>query len=39
MNGVQQQVIKYIQVIARPLVLQNVDHPVTWTHAYADITV
>ncbi|XP_018912174.2 LOW QUALITY PROTEIN: voltage-dependent calcium channel subunit alpha-2/delta-3 [Bemisia tabaci] len=38
MDEVQDQVQKYIPVIARPLVLQGVEHPVTWTHAFVDIT-
>lgn len=39
MNEVREQVFKYIPVIARPLVLQGMMHPVTWTPAYADTTV
>ncbi|KAJ8670394.1 hypothetical protein QAD02_001653 [Eretmocerus hayati] len=35
---VQEQVLKYIPVVARPLVLQNTTHPVVWTHAYTDIS-
>lgn len=36
---VREQVLKYIPVVARPLVLQGEKHPIVWTHTYADITV
>lgn len=31
-------VLEYINVIARPLVLQEEEHPVSWTHVYMDET-
>ena len=36
---VPEQVLKYIPVVARPLVLHGKVHPVVWTHAYVDISV
>ncbi|XP_028138725.2 voltage-dependent calcium channel subunit alpha-2/delta-3 [Diabrotica virgifera virgifera] len=38
LEQVSVSVIQYVSVIARPLVLQGEDHPVSWTHAYADVT-
>ncbi|XP_023935814.1 voltage-dependent calcium channel subunit alpha-2/delta-3 [Bicyclus anynana] len=35
---VQQQVLKYIKVIARPMILEGKDPPPTWTHANIDDT-
>nr|CAD7400769.1 unnamed protein product [Timema poppensis] len=39
MYEAKEQTLKYIDVIARPLVLQGTVHPISWTHAYADTTV
>lgn len=36
---VQQQVLKYINVIARPMILDGSAPPPTWTHANIDYTV
>ena len=36
---VKEQVLKYIPVMARPLVLLRDQHPVRWTGVYADIEV
>ncbi|XP_031833881.1 voltage-dependent calcium channel subunit straightjacket isoform X2 [Nomia melanderi] len=35
---VREQVLKYVPVMARPLVLGRSDHPTIWTPVYADIT-
>jgi voltage-dependent calcium channel alpha-2/delta-4 len=35
-DEVAEGVLKYVNVIASPLVLQKVDHPPTWTHAFID---
>lgn len=39
LDEVQGEVLKYVTVIATPLVLQGVDHPPTWTHAFTDAAV
>lgn len=36
LDQVQEEVLKYVNVIATPLVLQGVEHPATWTHAFLD---
>ncbi|XP_037048766.1 voltage-dependent calcium channel subunit alpha-2/delta-3 [Bradysia coprophila] len=36
LDQVQGEVLKYVNVIATPLVLQGTDHPPTWTHAFKD---
>ena len=36
---VREQVLNYIPVMARPLVLGRHDHPVVWTQVYADVIV
>ncbi|KAJ8953279.1 hypothetical protein NQ318_015861 [Aromia moschata] len=38
LEQVTASVLQYISVIARPLVLQGEDHPISWTHANVDIT-
>ncbi|CAL4094973.1 unnamed protein product, partial [Meganyctiphanes norvegica] len=32
-----EQVLKYITVMARPMVMYQMEHPLTWTGVYADI--
>lgn len=39
LDEIQEEVLKYVSVIALPLVLQSVDHPPTWTHAFKDRNV
>lgn len=38
LDEVAEEVLKYVNVIAAPLVLQKEQHPPTWTHAYIDTT-
>lgn len=38
LDEVAEEVLKYVNVIAAPLVLQKEEHPPTWTHAYIDTT-
>ncbi|KAG5680433.1 hypothetical protein PVAND_009941 [Polypedilum vanderplanki] len=34
---VREQVLEYIPVMARPLVLNRTHHPIVWSHIYADV--
>lgn len=36
---VREQVLNYVSVMARPLVLGGDDHPIIWTQSYADVIV
>ena len=36
---VKEQVLKYIPVMARPMVMYRENHPIQWTGVYADIEV
>ncbi|XP_037825426.1 voltage-dependent calcium channel subunit alpha-2/delta-3 [Lucilia sericata] len=38
LDEVQEEALKYVDVIATPLVLQDVEHPPTWTHSFTDKT-
>lgn len=38
-SEVREQVLRYIPVMARPLVLGKHKHPIIWSHVYADIIV
>ncbi|XP_067621341.1 voltage-dependent calcium channel subunit alpha-2/delta-3 [Eurosta solidaginis] len=38
LDEVHEEVLKYVDVIATPLVLQNKEHPPTWTHSFTDRT-
>ncbi|XP_046388062.1 voltage-dependent calcium channel subunit alpha-2/delta-3 isoform X1 [Ischnura elegans] len=35
---VREQVLNYIPVMARPMVLNKTEHPIVWTPVYADVT-
>ena len=39
LDEIQEEVLKYVSVIALPLVLQEKEHPPTWTHAFKDRSV
>lgn len=39
LDEVQEKVLEYVKLIAAPLVLQDIKHPPTWTHAFKDVTV
>ncbi|CAB3365530.1 Hypothetical predicted protein [Cloeon dipterum] len=36
LEEVREEALRYLNVIARPMVLQGDQHPVVWSHAYAD---
>lgn len=36
---VREQVLQYIPVVSRPLVLNRTHHPVLWSQVYADVVV
>jgi hypothetical protein len=36
---VKEQVLKYVPVMARPMVMYRNNHPIQWTGVYADVEV
>ena len=36
---VKEQVLKYVPVMARPMVMYRNEHPIQWTGVYADVEV
>lgn len=36
---VREQVLKYIPILSRPMVMYQKDHPLLWTPAYVDVAV
>ena len=39
MAEVREKVLKYIPVMARPMVMYRDKHPIQWTGVYADVSV
>ena len=39
LGEVKEQVLKYVPVMARPMVMYRNKHPIVWTGVYADIEV
>lgn len=39
LEEVREEALRYMNVIARPMVLQGDQHPIVWSHAYADFQV
>lgn len=36
LDQVAEEVLEYVNVIANPLIMQSIEHPPTWTHAFLD---
>ena len=36
---VREQVLKYIPVLSRPMVMYQQEHPIMWTPVYVDVAV